>query len=138
MQPTIVDNKVLQNYVSPALCKELVLAGFKCAHKFFWKVYDMDIILDTYIFDIDEYYKDGNELVDKIAPLKARLPAFTIKDIERHLPDYCVCKLNNKYEMCIDKNYEVNNVFSDRLPDAFALIMLACIKKRVIDLKEVK
>lgn len=138
MLETIADNKVLQNYVSPRLCKDLAIAGFKCPHKFFWKVYDMDIILDTYIFDIDEYYKDGNEVIDKIAPLKERLPAFTIKDIEQHLPDYCICKLNNKYEICIDGHYRVESAFADRLPDAFASIMLACLKKRVIDLKTIR
>jgi hypothetical protein len=138
MQESITDNSVVHNHVSPRICQELKYAGFSPKAKYFWKVYEMDTVLDTHLFDIDEYYKEGNEVIDKLVPLKERLPAYTIKEIEKHLPDYCVCKFNGKYEICIDKNYGVEAVVANRLPDAFALMMMECIRKRVIDLEKIK
>lgn len=129
----ITDTETLQNYVSPLLCSDLKYAGFNCKSTFFWKVYDDQVSLDTYIFDLDHYYRDGSLLLDKIAPPKEILPAYTIKEIEKHLPDFCVCRVNTSYELSIDEHYGVQSIKDERLPDLFALMMLACIRKRVIN-----
>jgi hypothetical protein len=138
MHPTITDNKLFNNHVSPHLCENLKYAGFKPKCKYFWKVYEMAVILDTHVFDTDEYYRDGNKALDQMVPLKNKLPAFTIKEIEDQLPDFCVCKTNGKYEISMNDQYGVEAITADRLPDAFALIMLAAIRKRVIDVNKLK
>ena len=130
---SIVDNNVVKNYVSPRHCQALTDAGFGGINKFFWKVYLSDIILDTNVFDIDKYYEEGNLLVDYIAPLKMRLPAYTIKEIEEQLPDYCLCKQDGGYEIMLDGKYNVDPITNVRLADAFALMLLAMLKKRLID-----
>jgi len=138
MHPTITDNKVFQNHVSPHLCEELKYAGFNPKPKYFWKVYEMAVLLTTYVFDNDEYYRDGDKALDQMVPLKNKLPAFTVVEIESHLPDFCVCKVNGKYEISLDQAYGVDATTSERLPDAFALMMLAAIRKRVIDTTKLK
>jgi hypothetical protein len=134
----ITDSPVFQNYVSPRICSDLKYAGFTACAVFQWKVYEQDLILDTKIFDVDDYYKEGNDLIDKVQPLLEVLPAWTIKEIERLLPDFCICRVNKNYEMSIDGHYGVEAIQSDRLPDLFGLMMLACLRKRVIKLNKIK
>lgn len=129
----ITDTPVLKDFVSPLLCEDLMYAGFALHATFSWKIYHDQVMLHTLAFDIDDYYKDGCAALDKITPPKKILPAFTIKEIEPHLPDYCTCRVNKMYEMSLDKNYYIEPIKAERLPDLFAFMMLMCIRKKVIN-----
>ena len=132
MNYTITDTPIRQNHVSPLLCSDLKYAGFKAPTEFFWKVYDHNVILGSFLFDTDDYYRNGNKRVDEVNLLREKLPAWTIKEIEMHLPAFTVSK-NNGYYLSLT-GIPVPEVLAIRLPDAFALMMLSCIRKSIVNI----
>jgi hypothetical protein len=138
MEP-LTENILFQNFISPTLCKELVLAGFKPKVNFYWKGYvSKHTELVSNLFDPDSYYTDGQQLSDSISPPAYSLPAFTIKDIEKELPAFCMTSDGQgNYEIMLDKNYEVPACTADRLPDAFGKIFLQALNKHVINLQKI-
>lgn len=138
-QSTMTDNPMWKNFVKPALCKELLKADFLKKPNFYWRGYDNGFLsLVCFHFDTDDYYRSGMQTCDGISRPDYVMGAYTIKDIEQHLPDFCVCRCNNMYEISIDANYRIESCQADRLPDAFAKMMLACIKAKVINLQKIK
>ncbi len=132
-----VENALHAGFVSPNLCKDLLTAGVTYNAQYRWKIYNnREASLTTNIFDLDDYYVAGERQIDMMYPPISVLPAFTIKDIERCLPPYFLSRTDkNIYQVSLDHLYNTDTVGSQRLPDAFALILLESIRKRIVDLK---
>lgn len=129
-----------QNFVSPELCKELFDAGLFFGVKFFWLVKENSLELCTKEFDPDEYYEGANLMIDVANPTKSVLPAYSIKDIEKLLPDYDLRQRGGSYFLQtstphIRHNGTVEiNVEDERLPDALAKFLHDCVTNDIVSL----
>jgi len=134
----ILDTSRTNCFVSPSLCKHLEDAGLSTHVQFHWKVYHGIAKLVTNAFDTDNYYAEGERLADYASPPNFVLPAYSIKDVERLLPvGYLLtCNETGKYEASLSDLYLCNSSVADRMPDAFALLLLEGLRKKVIDLKK--
>lgn len=132
------DSKIFKDFVSPNICREIMIAGLLPKVNYYWRGDTKEELeLISFIFDIDDYYKDAYRAIDSVSKPAYIIAAFTIKDLEQHMPEYCSCKdaLGN-YELMIDEKYQVESSKSTRLPDAFGLMMVSLLKKRVIDVRK--
>lgn len=126
----------MSSFVSPNLTFDLMREGFPGEVAFFWRRNGNEVTLDTFLFDADAYYSLPGEILNGDARPVNSIPAYTLGDIQKHLPDYCLCRVNNIYEISLDKNYQVEEVMkSDRLPDAFAIAALKCLELKIIQSK---
>lgn len=124
-------------FVSPKLCSELMIAGLTKDMPYVWKIYKDLAKIHTYTFDYDDYYKSGDAHNDFITPPTEIWPAYSIEDVERILPIGYFMTCNEKgYEISLSSIYQMESCKAERMPDAFALMLLLAIRKRVIDLRK--
>lgn len=135
---TICENSLIQNFVMPVLCHELVACGLDAKTIYQWKVRRHVTTLVTNAFDQDNYYVAGNEHIDSIDPPSHIIPAYSTKDIEKCLPDYLLATGPEGYRLVLDKFYEIPEAISPRMPDAFAMLLITMIKKSMVDLSKIK
>lgn len=122
---------VYKEFVSATLCNELMQAGLEVQLPFFWKVYQK-AILKSFAFDNDDYYKEGDIVIDQLYPPTAIIPAFQIGDLDKLMPDYYISRVNNEFTLSILDIYRMGSVTEKRLPDAYAKMILACIHHHII------
>lgn len=126
MPNTIQETDLHRPFVSTRLCQDLVDAGFTFKPTHRWLNYYEEWVLATDAFDSDGYYATSINLLPEV-------PAFTGADCEKRLPDYVLSKLGRCYYLNLRLFNRVPGIQSERLPDAFAEMLLECIKKGVID-----
>lgn len=132
-----VDNPIFENFVSPILCNDLLNFGLTPHTVFRWKVHGDVCMLYTDYWDFDNYYSDAIKLQDEINPPTHVLPAYSIKDVEKGLPDYLLCKTGDEYEVALEKIYNTGFHKAKRLPDALALMLKEVITKGRVNLHTV-
>ena len=138
MQKPLLENQLYSCFVSPNLCKELADAGYSASTTHRWKIYPSGVRLVTDAFDFDDYYSTGHRLSDSIYPPDYIVPAFTLKDCEKHLPPFQLTENEfGNYQVGTEKYFEeVGCVTEARLPDAFGRYLLKVIKEKLIDLNK--
>jgi hypothetical protein len=133
----LMDNDTYQEFVTPHITVQLCKAGLLPLKAIYlWRIINGTANLTTGSFDPDHYYKDAQPAIDKFIQGVDYLPALRIKDMDRLLPDYTISRVNIIYSIMIDHNYKVEPVSDRRLPDAMALMVLDCIKSKIIDADE--
>lgn len=127
------------NFVAPVYCKQLVDLGLSPRVLYYWKVFGDHAELITHSFDLDKYYIDGMRAQDFVTPPDLILPAYSIKDVEKLLPkDYLMMfTAACEYIVAPGNIYEVEGCTADRMPDAFAMMLIQYIKKRALDLNKI-
>ncbi|HYC27730.1 MAG TPA: hypothetical protein VEB42_02925 [Chitinophagaceae bacterium] len=121
--------------VAPPYCRLLLEEGLTQSTPYHYVIIDGLAELNTYAFDRDDYYAqaDANVCYTNKDHKPLILPAYTIMDLEKTLPDYCICRCNGKYELSVEGTFpELEVVKEDRLPDALALMVMQGIRKRVL------
>ena len=120
--------------VAPPYCRLLLEEGLTQSTPYHYVVIDGLAELNTYAFDRDDYYAqaDANVSYTNKDHKPLILPAYTIMDLEKALPDFCICRCNGKYELSVEGFYSLDVVKDNRLPDALALMVLQGIRKRVL------
>lgn len=139
MTAQIKEGILVENFVAPYLCKHLVDAGL-CLHvPYHWKINDGLAVIATNAFDPDEYYSAAEDILNLIYPPEAILPAYSIKNIEKILPAGYLLSLTEQmiYEVSLSSLYSLPHCVAGRMPDAFAMMLLQCIKSRVVDLHKI-
>lgn len=140
---TVYDNALYQGFVMPILCKDLYEIGVRCESIYQWKCYskngtfDAAITLQTAAFDFDKYYVQARQLIDTANPPSHVLPAFSLKDVEKCLPDYLLSYENEVYELSLDKAYGLTSHKATRMPDVFALMLKDALQKRVLQVEHI-
>lgn len=132
---TLQDNAITQNFVSPSICKDLSDLGLFQDTPYRWIIRDDGFTkLDTYSFDRDGYYMEGDIMVERFNPTRYKIPAYTIKDVESLLPtDYLItCNAFKEYEVSLSQLYHIDSAKSHRLPDALALLVKSSIRNGII------
>lgn len=139
MIQTFKETELTRCFVAPELCSHLLILGLYAKTAYTWRVYQKEVKLHTYVFDEDDYYKDGFEHESFIQPPELEFPAFSLKDLEIHLPLGWFSSLNDFgiYEIALSNKYEVEMCSASRLPDAYARMLLLCLRKKVLDIKEI-
>lgn len=132
--PRIADDALLQNFVNPALCKQLYDHGLYFAVKFFWVVRGATLQVISQAFDPDDYYSDAMMMMDAASPVESILPAYTVKDLEKLLPSYALAQCNGSYALKLHRIPQLT-ANSLRMPDVFAHMLLLCIRHDVINLE---
>ena len=131
----VMDNALYENFVNPFLCRDLKEAGLHATSSFEWIIKPDDSIeLLTVLFDNDNYYRDTWNTIHHLQK-HILYPAFSIKDMEKCLPDWFMSRDHTGYTVAIDKNYNISPYHSERMPDALALVLQQCIRKSMVDLK---
>lgn len=129
---SIVEVPLWHNHISPSLCQELRDCGFPVPSSYFWKIYPSDAVLATNAFDIDNYYEDAQGIIDKLVPVSDTFPAWTIRELERHLPDFYISRVGKEYTLAIDDIYNVSPVTASRMVDLFAMMLLKLIRYKMV------
>lgn len=132
-----VDNPIFENFVSPILCNDLLNLGLTPHTVYKWKTYGDLSLLFTNYWDFDNYYSDALKLQDEANPPLEVLPAYSIKDVEKGLPDYLLRKDGDEYEVALEKIYQSGFHKAKRLPDALALMLKEVISKGRVSLHTV-
>lgn len=134
----IIETSRTNCFVSPNICKDLVVAGLTTETAYQWKIYYDVAKLSTFVFDLDNYCQAGSKATDFIYPPHEVLPAYSIKDVEKLLPiGYLLTITEKGYEASLSSLYPAESCKSDRMPDAFALLLLQSIRNRYVDLKKI-
>lgn len=135
----IKESPLTENFVAPYICKHLIEAGLSPNVPFQWKIGNGLAELFTYAFDPDGFYKDGDQVINLLNPAQAILPAYNIKNIEKILPSGYLLTHNEigLYEVSLMNIYHGEGCAADRMPDAFAKLLLHAIFKRLVDLKKI-
>lgn len=136
MEPII--DKIIIDHVSPALCGVLKGQGFNIPSSYIWKILPDTVRLHTNAFDIDGYYESGEDIIDRLSGVLDHIPAWTITEMERYLPDYLIARTNNVYTISIDENYKVGHIEGSRLPDLLASMLIQLLRKRMLDVRKLK
>ena len=128
-----LNDPLYQCFVSPSLCLLLMEAGMTTEVPYKWKIKQGMATLITHAFDLDNYYKDGFRYTDEICPPERVLPAYQAMDMEKLLPFFELVKnyKHNYILSCMYKN--IVGIKANRLPDAFALMVLALIDKDLMN-----
>ncbi|MBA3706569.1 MAG: hypothetical protein H0W84_11935 [Bacteroidetes bacterium] len=106
---------------------------------FYWKVYTNVVKLVSFAFDGNHYYREESMLADKLCPPSSFVPAWTVMDIQKFFPPYLVSSSGTDcFEISIDSNYPCEPCIANRLPDAFAKMMLLGISKRIFQKETIK
>lgn len=134
----IQDSPLTECIVSPDLCKQLQDLGVTQFVSYQWRIRGADAELACYAFDPDQYYFKGNALADYINK-GFSLPAYHLKAVEKILPPEYLLTYGaaGNYELSLGDIYRMDSVKSTRLPDVYALMLLACLKRHVVDLNHV-
>ena len=134
----VMNHPTYQSFVSPHIVRHLQIAGLE-VHPFstMWRVDKNDQCeIKNFLFDEDRYYKDSQEALDHLYPAKHYMPAFQLRDMDILLPDYFIQRDNGHYTIAIANLFDVESVTDHRLPDALAIMVLDCIKARIIQPEE--
>jgi len=133
-----IETQITDCYVSPNLCQQLVIAGFDIETAYSWKIFPTVCYIDvTQRFDPDDYYTALQE-VEKLNPADCILPAFSIKDCEKFLPELLLTTRQKEYTASLTNLYsEVEEAVANRLPDVFAQLLLNALKKRAISIEKI-
>lgn len=136
---TIKEGKLTENFVSPLLCQHLHNAGITKKVPFCWRQYENTTVLDTDFFDPDKYYKNALPYLHLFNAPMLVIPAYNIKEIEKILPCGYLLQLNEncQYELMLGNQYGIEPVTGTRMPDTYAAMALAIIKKRMVNLEKV-
>ena len=130
---TMIDDQLHKNFVAPNYCQDLLHAGFATQPLFTWKIENHVTKLQTFIFDDDDYYKLAEAATDFVSPgSKVILPAYTLMDVAAPFNDYFISVSAAGFEIGLHKIYNLEICKAARMPDAFALLLLQAIKKRLI------
>lgn len=129
---SFLDNPLCQCFVSPKLCKELYEAGMVGSLFYIWRTEKAVPELFTLAFDEDKYYLQGFNNLISINQLKF-IPAYQVKDMEKLLPDYLLCKTNIEYELSCSNLFQFDVEKNKRMPDVFAMMVLKGIRSGKID-----
>lgn len=130
----VMNHPTYQGFVSPHITRHLQVAGLNPKRMpSIWKVdKDEQCELRNFLFDEDGYYKDSQEMLDELYPPKQMMPCFQLRDMDIILPDYWIQRDNGRYTIAINQIFQVESVTDCRLPDALAIMVLDCIKARII------
>ncbi len=124
-----------QEFVNPNICYRLMKLGLIINTAYKWRVVNEHGTLTTTIFDVDEYYIQGNKHTDAIEK-PTYIQAFQIKDMERLIPDYMLTRNNTEYELHCSSLFDMTVEKSNRLPDVFAIMVLKAIESKKIDVQQ--
>jgi len=125
-----------RDMVSPALCRELYTHyDVVVATPYQWRLFPDGYRLWTYYFDPCKLYTDTDRALWMNFPEakpKEILSAYTISHMEQVIPGYLITKAQGTYEVGMDADY---NLFEKdlRLADAFAKLVMACLRNRIMD-----
>lgn len=125
------DTSLYANMALPHLCSDLARAGLTHETIFFWKITLGNISLETFAFDPDKYYLEGNRLVEDVMHTFAHLvPAYSLKDLERCLPtrDYALYMEDAIYCLTFDMGKLTYKYTAERMPDVFAEAVINMLK----------
>ena len=122
---------VYQDLVSPHLCQRLQRFGVTANTSFHYRLTAGITEINSYAFDKDDYYVKADANVNFISGVGI-VPAYTLKDVEKALPPYLLTRQENGYLLVCDNIYGLPEQTAQRLPDAFAQMLLAGIKDRLI------
>lgn len=136
---TINETRIRRDFVCPELCETLFSLRVPILSDYYWEITKAGSRLLSYAFDEDKYYLDGDRHRHYVSRPDLFFPAYTIKTIEKVLPPgYLLTLSAGSYELMLDDIYKIDPVKADRLPDAFALMLLNCLSKRILDLTSIK
>jgi hypothetical protein len=127
-----MDESMYQEFISPELCKRLVIAGVNARSEYRWKARNYLCDLECFAFDVDGYYKQATANVDTVVPPNDIIPAFQAVGLSKLLPDFFISRSQGSFTISIENIYKVDTVTDNRLPDAIAKMVLECIRARVI------
>jgi hypothetical protein len=134
MMHQLIDNPKYTMFVNPQLCSDLQQLGLTSTTVFQWKIYADRLLLNTHVFDVDDYNSQAMANTDAIDPPLLVLPAYTIMDMQNLIPSYkSVCNQRN-YMVTVDRYVRAAITFySERLPDAMAMVIKELLlQKKVI------
>lgn len=139
MMCQINETQLTENFVAPYLCRHLMQAGLASDVAYCWHVSNGLATLITFAFDPDGYYKDGTSHQHFINPPQAILPAYSIKNIEKLLPAGYLLTLNENgiYQVSLINIYQGDGETDERLPDAYAKLLLQSIKRRIVNILKI-
>lgn len=134
----ILDTPVYDGFVSPQLCKQLKEQGLS-GSAFAYRMHANIAELITYAFDKDDFYLQADENVGYVnnvgRNIIEHLHAWSIKDMEKLIPGNWLLQKNERgYEVMCESIYQLPAQTADRLPDAFAKVVLIGLKTRVLKL----
>lgn len=131
----IPNTPLYRTFVDPNLCVKLLQAGLTAKSSFLW-VYARKGAVQLYCSSLDP---DGvtYQGISNIAFVDDETPnpyaAFQIADMEAILQNFFVEKVLNRYHIMVDQLWGTEPIEAERLPDAFALMVLALIEKGKIE-----
>lgn len=127
------NSPLYQCFVHPTLCRQLLEAGLTPHLPYHYRITDCSTELNTYAFDKDDYYAEGDKLLDRWGGNLVYLPAFQLKDVEKCLPGHYLVQHNEQgYTLMLENIYHIPEQLDQRLPDVFARAVLEGIRARVI------
>lgn len=139
MYPLQFDDPLYDCFVTPILCKDLAEFGMAKTTIYEWRIRNKVAMLVTRVFDQDNYYKDAIELIDQINPPDHVIPAYTIKDVEKGLPEYLLTHSESDgYEIGLAKIYDMDSQKAFRMPDAIALLLIEANRKGVVKINKIQ
>lgn len=122
----------LQDFVSPGICKYLYSIGLRPRNTTYkWRIVNGNAQLITYAFDIDGYYAAAFTNLDFVYP-PHYLPAFTITDMSRIMPDYTARRSQGMYTIEVETAFHVEPCQDVRLPDALGKMVADLVKSSII------
>lgn len=121
-------------FISPVYSVYLQEQGLDIATPFFWRLMNHCAYLHSHVFDLDENNRQSFANVDFITPVTT-LSAYTLSDMELMIPDYFISRQGNSFTISCDKMWSLDDVTDPRLPDAFALMLLQCFRKKITNVK---
>lgn len=133
---SIKNKAIYQSFVDPEFCVLLWNAGMQCQTSFMWQgdQHSKTVSLFTSLFDPDNYYEQAAANIHFVTGTLHNFAAFQLGDMERVLPDYTICRTGTEYMLCMGTEWKTDCVKAERLPDAFALMVLQLHKERKLDL----
>lgn len=123
--------------VHPNHCKDLQLCGVTGKTIFDWHISNNVAELVTYYFDNDSYYYGAKEKLWQLPDVRKPqiLPAYDLMSMQAVIPgNYSLIRTDyGLYELAIEAIWGCREERAERLPDVFALMVLQCIRRRILD-----
>ena len=133
-------NHLLNAFVSPIYSVYLKDIGLKIDTPYFWQVNNGLAELHTHVFDMDEVYKQAfanqQAVANAFGVTTSIIAAFTVADMEKLLPDYFLSCNTGTYTLTCDKMWALQDETSNHLPDVFAMMVLQCIRKKIVSIEK--
>lgn len=125
-----LESPLYSGFVRPDLCQQLQSFGVTPNTPYHYRITAGSAELNTFAFDPDDVYAQAFANLRYTHPVGI-IPAYSLKEIERALPDYLLSKVNGSYELTVELEYRLEAVTEKRLPDAFAHMLILGIRARV-------